>query len=119
MPEYVFVDCNFSWADEINVETRWITNAENWAKWQSAVLELPDEQEIYYGSNEFITVERIQDVIDDCRVSPISEEEVRVIAKWFGGDPDDKDGLEVGQIGVFSILADKASDQKKYGKKKT
>lgn len=114
MPEYVIVKYDDNWADEFDVETTWVVRKEVFESWANLVTEkITTEKEIYFGTNEFVTIESGKAVVDACEVQPIPEDEARVLAKWLGKSWDklDENGVEIGQISIFSALRDKAGDE--------
>lgn len=113
MPEYVIVKYDDNWADEFDVETTWVVRKDVFEAWAKLVTEkITTEKEIYFGTNEFITIDSGQAVVDACEVLPIPEGDALVLAKWLGNPWDDFDstGVEIGQISIFSALQDRAED---------
>lgn len=113
MPEYVIVKYDDNWADEFDVETTWVVRKDTFELWANLVTEkITTEKEIYFGTNEFVTIESGKAVVDACEVEPIPESEARILAKWLGKPWDklDEGGIEIGQISIFSALKDKAED---------
>lgn len=113
MPEYVIVKYDDNWADEIQVKTTWVVQRDVFESWANHVTEkITTEKEIYFGTNEFVTIESGKAVVDACEVQAIPENEARVLAKWLGRPWDklDEGGVEIGQIRIFSALRDKAGE---------
>lgn len=114
MNEYVFVRYDDNWADEFDVESIWVVRKEVFDAWVKKVTKwVTSEQEIYFGTNEFITIDSGKKAVKACKVSSISEPEAQVIAKWLGqeGDELEEDGIEIGQIHIFSSLEDIAEQE--------
>jgi hypothetical protein len=115
MPEYVIVKYEDNWADEFDVETTWIVRKEVFEAWANLVTEkITEEQEIYFGTNEYITIHSGKEVVDACTVLPIPENEARILLKWLGAGYESIDtevGFEIGQIHIFASLRDKINDE--------
>lgn len=119
MPEYVIVHYDDNWADEFDVECKWVVHKPVWEAFAAEVTKyITQEVEIYFGTNEYISIESGAAVVRACKVEEIPEQDACVIAKYFGqpGDDLDKGGLHIGQIDVFGCLSDRISEAKEEDK---
>ncbi len=101
----VLIKWSFDWADEIQVEGYRIYNTEE--EWYKVLLdagkyhEKNPNTELYYGSNEFIMIERFDDMTYTEEL--ISNEEADAIIKHIGSHG--------GIIDPFTYLSDALDDE--------
>jgi hypothetical protein len=110
--DYVLVKYGDNWADEFDVNSTWVVRKPVWEEWKTRVVtKITNEVEIYFGTNEYITVDSGEAVVKKCKVQEIPESDAKVIAKYFGKSWDklEEGGILIGQISVFDRLADQAS----------
>lgn len=84
--DYVLVNLDTNWADEFNVNCMWLTTSEKYEEFISKLesLEIDNEIEIYFGTNEAISFYGIDDIINSIKISPISDEFYNEFLKIFG-----------------------------------
>lgn len=116
--KWVFVEYDDNWADEFDVHTIWICPIGYWESWKERITKaITGPEEIYFGTNEFITIDSGEAVVKACKVHDIPAEEAKVLIKWLK-ESYEKAPKEVsyGQIDIFERLSDRASEAEEEAK---
>jgi hypothetical protein len=98
--EYVIIVYKGNWADEFDVESFVIMTVDSWEYVENklklrAASEKDFEEEVCFGTNEWITV-TAKEFLEDITVEPISETDSLVIESYLGE--------EFGTVSVLSII---------------
>lgn len=97
----VLVQWNTNWADEMDIQGFQILTVDEWNDYKSAV-EKRKNFEIYVGTNEEISYDSGEDLLEELEVTLITKVEVEIIEKFFG------DG------GGFTEFMSAAEDDEEY-----
>ena len=74
------------WADEFNVDAFWVTTQSRYDKFLKTVIdyEFDDDDCIYFGSNDFISFESTDRLLNSLKVTPITKEFYDQLIFHFG-----------------------------------
>lgn len=98
--KYVLIEMDFCWADEFDVPVLWFTTEDKFTLWKERMssLDISDDVEIYYGTNEYINFESYEELINSLIIREVSEEtykemtsfwesygliDLRTLAEWY------------------------------------
>ena len=101
--DMLLVKANVNYADEFDMEDFTTMTVETYKELVELLKNHDDEIEWYFGSNEELSFNNGQDLLDCFEVVKISEEEDEVLDKLFGGS--------FGEAGVFDNCWDLESDE--------
>lgn len=88
--EYILVKMECNWADEFDIKCLWATTISEFDSWKADLLkrDISDYEEIYYGTNEFVSFSSFEDIMESLKITKISksfyEEFINNIGKTFG-----------------------------------
>ena len=117
MSDYVFVKYDDNWADEFDVESVWIGPRSLWEKMKADILKyITGEREIYFGTNEAITIDSGAAVINNCKVSDIDAEDAQTVVRWMDPSGRVQKGVGLGLIDVIGRLHEQAIEARDEGK---
>ena len=86
---YLLVRLNSSWADEFDVEALWVTTSEEFKTWLEELDTcVVNNVEIYFGTNESITFDSKEEIINSLIVTEITStfynQFIALIGETFG-----------------------------------
>lgn len=86
MNNYILVKLDYCWADEFNVNAFWVTTEEEFNKFTDLLsrYNLTEDEEFYFGTNEFISFGSSQELVDSLKVEIISKEYYENLLNSFG-----------------------------------
>lgn len=86
MKQRLLISINKCYADEFDVEAFWVTTVENFEVWKEKLSKsvISEDKEIYFGTNECISFDSYDDIIDSLRIKEISKSEAKTIIKLIG-----------------------------------
>jgi hypothetical protein len=80
----VFVKVDANWADEFDIDGFIVAKKDEWDKSvEKLKKDFPSEQEIYFGTNEYIEFADIEDFESSLEVTEITDVEAEVLNKLF------------------------------------
>jgi hypothetical protein len=84
--DYVLVMLNYCWADEFNVDAFWVTTETEYDSLLKKLskCEINDGYEFYFGTNEYITFDSTEELINSLTVQSLSREEAAAITNNIG-----------------------------------
>ena len=98
----ILVKLNYSYADEFDVNSLWMTTVEEYEEFLNELKELKDNiseyREIYFGTNEYIYFDSYEEIIDSLTTTLVSDDFYNEFIKIIGG--------EYGLISISSLLVD-------------
>jgi hypothetical protein len=76
MSNKILVTLNYSWADEFDIPAMWITSVEEFKKFKKELseLDISEYNEIYFGTNEYVSFSSYSDIINNLIVTNITEQ---------------------------------------------
>jgi hypothetical protein len=82
---HVLVKYVGDYADEFSVYGFCVLSRSQWAKVVETLRQIPNEyfEEVYFGTNEFMSWENSEDFLRDTYVEELSDAEVAVFKKYF------------------------------------
>ena len=93
----IIVKLDTNWADEFDVETIWFTTNIKFEKWKAEIIKtFKPRVEIYFGTNEFIDFDRVEEIIDNLTTKEISEQTYNEMKDFLGE--------EFGLVSLIRIL---------------
>lgn len=95
----VLVKYSGDWSDEFDVEEfKVFSSMEDVKEWLDGIKSNIDNgiYEFYFGSNEALTIDSMEEFLRDTKIVEISDEEAAVFEKYFGN-------RSFGLSGVFNI----------------
>lgn len=74
------------WADEFGVESFWVTTQDRYDQFLRLMIgyEWTKEDEIYFGTNEFVTFGSTDELLSSLKVTPITKEFYTQLLSHFG-----------------------------------
>jgi hypothetical protein len=72
-----------NWADEFDTNGFQLMSEKEWVKLFYSIKNTNYPLEIYFGSNEFWTFERPEDILDNLTLRVVTKEEAKIIDKYF------------------------------------
>lgn len=82
----ILVKMDYCWSDEFDVKSLWVTTKEEFDKFKDELLKLDinEDVEIYFGTNEFVSFYSAEDIINSLIVTEISEDFYNEFIKNIG-----------------------------------
>lgn len=80
----VLVKIDTDWADEFTVRGYEIMTLAEWQEIKSFAAKVKWPKEIYYGSNEYYTIDSVEDFNQAVKATPISEGEAATLTRLLG-----------------------------------
>jgi hypothetical protein len=88
MNNYLLIKLYFNYADEFDVESFWVTTQEVYNAFLKDLenYDLSENDELYFGTNEFISFESVEFLLNSLEITPITEEFFNQLLYNFGDD---------------------------------
>lgn len=86
MEYYLLVKLDMNWADEFDVNAFWVTTQNRYDQFLRTIIEydFSDNDEIYFGTNEYISFSSTNKLLNSLKVTPITEEFYSQLLAHFG-----------------------------------
>lgn len=86
MEYYLLIKLAMNWADEFDVDSFWVTTQARYDRFLKTVInyEFTDDNEIYFGTNEFVSFGSTDELLSSLKVTPITKEFHDQLIAHFG-----------------------------------
>jgi hypothetical protein len=86
MEYYILIKLAMNWADEFDVDSFWVTTQARYDRFLKTVInfEFNDDDEIYFGTNEFVSFSSTDKLLSSLKVTPITKEFHDQLIAHFG-----------------------------------
>jgi hypothetical protein len=72
---YLLIKLEANWADEFDVDCLWVTTEKAFEEWKEDMSkrDIAEDIEIYFGTNEFVSFESYDYIMQNLTVEPITQ----------------------------------------------